>query len=78
VCMTLFYSRFFGPQSKIALELRRHFLLCLEQYIVMKNQPCIEVAALMNVAKEKIRLSFPTQNKQALLKKSWTSLSVGG
>ena len=28
-----------------------------------------EVAALMNVAKEKIKLSFPTQNKQALLKK---------
>jgi hypothetical protein len=28
-----------------------------------------EVAALMNVAKEKIKLSFPTQNKQALLNK---------
>ena len=28
-----------------------------------------EVAALMNVVIEKIRLSFPTQNKQTLLKK---------
>lgn len=38
-----------------------------------------EVVALMNVAKEKIRLSFPTQNKQALMKKkTWASLSVDG
>jgi hypothetical protein len=37
-----------------------------------------EVVALMNVAKEKIRLSFPTQNKQALMKKKhghhWASM----
>lgn len=31
----------------------------------------------MDVAKEK-RLSFPTQNKQALLKKLWTLLRVVG
>jgi hypothetical protein len=29
-----------------------------------------EVAALINFAKEKIKASFPTQNKQALLKKN--------
>jgi hypothetical protein len=37
-----------------------------------------EVSALMNVAKEKIKLSFNTQNKAFLLKKSWTLLSVDG
>jgi hypothetical protein len=38
-----------------------------------------EVAALMNIAKEKkIKLSFPTQNKQALLNKITHIMRGGG
>jgi hypothetical protein len=37
-----------------------------------------EIAALMDRAKERIKLSFTSQNKQVLLKESWVLLSVDG
>ena len=61
-CTTLCSLWNFGIQLKIALEL---------QPLVVDGdeRPAMpEVAALMNHAKEKIKLSFATENKKTLLK----------
>jgi hypothetical protein len=62
--VTLFSLRFFGPQLKTA-----PLLIVLRAVDADEISAMPEVSALMNVAKEKIKLSFNTQNKAALLKK---------
>jgi hypothetical protein len=66
--VTIFFLRFFC--SSIEDCLRASAPLIVLRAVDADERPVMpEVSALMNVVKEKINLSFNTQNKAALLKK---------
>jgi hypothetical protein len=67
--VTLFFLRFFWSSIEDCLRASALFFIVLRAIDADERPAMLEVSALMNVAKEKIKLSFNIQNKAALLKK---------
>jgi hypothetical protein len=62
-------AKVFWSSVEDCLRASAPLLIVLRAVDADERPAMLEVAALMNFAKEKIKASFPTQNKQALLKK---------
>jgi hypothetical protein len=63
-------AKVFWSSVEDCLRASASLLIVLRAVDADERPAMLEVAALMNFAKEKIKASFPTQNKQALLKKN--------
>jgi hypothetical protein len=68
-CLWHCFSKVFWSSIEDCLRASTPLLIVLRTVDADERPAMPEVLALMNVAKEKIKLSFNTQNKAALLKK---------